>query len=141
MTDNTRYALVDASGKVVNITDIGLEFERVPSIAADGITVNYTDTLVPTTVVSVPTMVNPGDKYVNGQFVRANPTAPQFAVIRNRDNVLLHFTPYFGDDIAQVIPDPNGEANPGITTWDGTKFVNPAPVANDTSSEKATVIE
>lgn len=136
MTDTTRYALVDASGHVVNITPIGLVYEQVPSIAADGITVNYTDTQVPTTVVPVPTMVNPGDKYVNGQFVRTNPTAPQFAVIRNRDNVLLHFTPNFGSEIAQVVPDPDGIANPGITTWTAEGgFVNPAPPsAPDTSS-------
>lgn len=128
MTDNKRYALVDVNGNVVNITSIGLIYEKVPKIEADGITVTFTETAVETTVLSVSGMIVPGDKYVNGQFVKAVDSTTQFAVIRNRDNVLMHFVD-FPPDIAAAVPDPDEVADPGVTIWDGTKFTNPEPEA------------
>jgi hypothetical protein len=125
MTDLTRYALVDAAGHVLNTTNIGLIFERVPKIEADGVTVTFTDMQVPTTVLPVTDMIVPGDKYIDGKFVKATDNTTHHAVIRNRDGVILHFVD-FPSEVVQIVPDPNGVAGPG-DTWDGNEFKSSPP--------------
>lgn len=122
MTDETRYALIDANGNVVNVTNIGLILEKVPSIGADGITVSYTDRQVETTLVPVTDMIVPGDKYIDGSFVKATDNTTHHAVVRNRDGVILHFVD-FPAEIVSIVPDPDEQASPGTGKWDGANFV------------------
>lgn len=122
-TDGTRYALIDKDGKVLNVTNIGLIIERVPKIAADGLTVTYTETPVPTTLVPVRDMIVPGDRYVDGKFVKATDNTTHHAVVRDRDGVILHFVD-FPAEVSQVVPDFGVTAGPGMK-WDGETFSHP----------------
>src|SRR3569623_468510 len=121
MTDKTRYALIDATGNVINVTNIGLIFEKVPKIEDDGVTVTWTDTQVETIVIPVQDMIVPGDKYLNGQFVKSSDSITHLAVIRSRDGVILHFVD-FPPDVAAVIPDQGCVASPCSSKWDGEMF-------------------
>jgi len=123
MTDNTRYALVDASGKVLNVTNIGLVFEEKYTVSGDGLSFTKENVQVDTTILPVTNMIVPGDKYVNGKFVKATDNTTHHAVIRNRDGVIMHFVD-FPDEVIQVVPDFDEASGPGMT-WDGGKFIAP----------------